>query len=605
VADLLTHLDRSGLEKKDGLLSAPLAAEAAAGAPPTEGLMSTTLHRWYRAGVLGAAILCSVGAFAQTVEKPQYGGTLEISTIFATLSALSWDHKDWPWKINHDAGGIYEQLLTADLSKGTRAGGKHAFHADAWIPTDALKGELAESWEVQKDPPAVIIKLKQGIMFPAKPGVMEAREFTADDVVFSFYYRHNSPRRPPGIGDEIDKVEALDRYTVAYRMKKYIADWPFWIGYGYNASIMPKEVASAGPADWKNLTGTGPFTLSEYIPGNQHTYSKRADYWGKEKIGEAEFKLPFVDKVVYRLIRDVSTRMTAFRTGKLDIVEAVGWENMDSLRKSNPEIKSKQWTSFYGTMMVLRTDQKPFDDIRVRRALNMAINKQEMIKSFYNDNAELLAYPMHPAYEGYYEGLSAMPEQVKELFTYNPEKAKKLLAEAGYPNGFTFKVQVSASNSGHVDLLPLVGAYLEQVGVKIEIQPMEYTTFLSVMNTKTHAPGYFMNIGHSNPLVAIRKNFITGQQWNPSMWADLAFDKKLDAAEQEADEDKRKAMVREMTREILDKAPHIWLPTAKAYTAWWPWVKNYDGEHTAGAVRPWPIYSRIWIDQDMKKKMGY
>ena len=77
----------------------------------------------------------------------------------------------------------------------------------------------------------------------------------------------------------------------------------------------------------------------------------------------------------------------------------------------------------------------------------MAVNKEEIIKTFYNGNAELFAYPMHPAYEGYYEPLSAMPDSVKELFTYNPEKAKKLLAEAGYPNGFTFKVQVGAANS--------------------------------------------------------------------------------------------------------------------------------------------------------------
>jgi peptide/nickel transport system substrate-binding protein len=89
------------------------------------------------------------------------------------------------------------------------------------------------------------------------------------------------------------------------------------------------------------------------------------------------------------------------------------------------------------------------------------------------------------------------------------------------------------------------------------------------------------------------------------MYSDPAFDKKMETANREPDEDKRKALIRELTREILDKAPHIWMPTAKAYTAWWPWVKNYDGEHTAGAVRPWPIYSRLWIDQDLKKKMGY
>ncbi len=365
-------------------------------------------------------------------------------------------------------------------------------YADAWIPTDAIKGELAESWEVQKEPLAVIFKLKKGIMFPAKPGIMEARELTADDVVFSWYYRHNSPKRQAGLNEEFSKVAALDRYTVAFYMSKYMSDWPYRLGYGYNASIMPKEVGDAGAGDWKNINGSGPFMITDYVAGNSHTYSKRPDYWDKEKIGEAEFKLPFVDKVVYRVIRDESTRVTALRTGKLDIMEYVSWENVDTLKKSAPDLKWKQWVSFYGTMMVLRTDQKPFDDIRVRRALNMAVNKDEIIKSFYNGNAELFAYPMHPAYEGYYEPLSAMPDSVKELFTYNPEKAKKLLAEAGYPNGFTFKVQASAANPGHLDLLPHGGG-LSRAGGRQDRNPADGVCGLPLGDEQQDAHGRLLH----------------------------------------------------------------------------------------------------------------
>jgi peptide/nickel transport system substrate-binding protein len=255
--------------------------------------------------------------------------------------------------------------------------------------------------------------------------------------------------------------------------------------------------------------------------------------------------------------------------------------------------------------LAFQIDQKPFDDIRVRRALNMAVNKREIVSAYYNGNAELFAYPMHPDYKGYFEPLEAMPQSVKELYDYNPDKAKKLLAEAGHPNGFSFKVQVCACNPDHMELLPLVAAYLEKVGVKIEIQPMEYAAFLSAMTTRKMAPGYFMNNGHTNPTTTIRKSFTTGQQWNPSGWSDPVFDKKMDQVYAERDESKRQAMLKEMTREILDKAPYIWLPTLYMYTAWWPWVKNYNGEMRAGAVRPGPIYARIWVDQDLKKKMGY
>jgi peptide/nickel transport system substrate-binding protein len=253
----------------------------------------------------------------------------------------------------------------------------------------------------------------------------------------------------------------------------------------------------------------------------------------------------------------------------------------------------------------MRVDTKPFDDIRVRRALNMAVNKQEIVSAYYNGNAQLFGYPMHPDYIGYFEPLEAMPEAVKELFVYNPAKAKKLLAEAGYPNGFSFKVQVCSCSPDHMDLLPLVVAYLEKVGVKAEIQPMEYGAFLSAMTSRKLAPGYFMNRGHSNPTTSIRSSFTTGQQWNPSGWSDPGFDKAMDAVYAERDEGKRQAMLKALTRDILEKAPYLWLPTPYVYSAWWPWVRNYNGELRAGAVRPGPIYARIWLDQELKKKMGY
>ena len=154
-------------------------------------------------------------------------------------------------------------------------------------------------------------------------------------------------------------------------------------------------------------------------------------------------------------------------------------------------------------------------------------------------------------------------------------------------------------------LLPLVAAYLEKVSVNVEIQPMEYASFLSAMTTKTNTAGYFMNNGHTNPTTTIRKSFVTKQTWNPSQYSDPAFDKKMEVVYQERDESKRQQMLKEMTIEIIDKAPYIFLPIAYNYTAWWPWLKNYGGELRAGAVRPGPIHSRIWIDQDMKKKMGF
>jgi peptide/nickel transport system substrate-binding protein len=154
-------------------------------------------------------------------------------------------------------------------------------------------------------------------------------------------------------------------------------------------------------------------------------------------------------------------------------------------------------------------------------------------------------------------------------------------------------------------MLSMVASQLAKVGVTMEIQVLEYPAFLSAMTTKKNAPGYYFTTGHTHPMVTLRKTFGAGQLWNPSQYQDKSFETRLDTALATTDEAKRQQIMRELTREILDKAPHIWLPTAYLYTAWWPWVKNYGGELRAGAERPGPIHARMWVDQTMKKKMGF
>ena len=222
-------------------------------------------------------------------------------------------------------------------------------------------------------------------------------------------------------------------HTVVFEFKEFNAEWDYRFGWGYYSGVMPKEVADAGAGNWKNANGTGPFMLSDYVQGNSNTYAKNPSYWDKETIGGVEYKIPFVDKLVYRTIKDEATYITALRTAKIDMLENIRWQNVEQLKKSAPTLQWSKWLSMSGQFLSMRVDTKPFDDIRVRRALNMAVNKQEIVSSYYNGNAELFAYPQHPDYLGYFEPLDQMPASVKELFTYDPAKAKQLLAEAGYP----------------------------------------------------------------------------------------------------------------------------------------------------------------------------
>ena len=123
-------------------------------------------------------------------------------------------------------------------------------------------------------------------MFPDKPGVMEARELTADDVVFSY----NRLRQEPEEDRQLLRPRrqgrgAPTRTPSSSTFKEYNAEWDYRFGWGYYSGIMPKEVVDAGASNWKNANGTGPFMLSDFVQGNSNTYAKNPNYWDKEKIG--------------------------------------------------------------------------------------------------------------------------------------------------------------------------------------------------------------------------------------------------------------------------------------------------------------------------------
>ncbi|HYG25909.1 MAG TPA: ABC transporter substrate-binding protein, partial [Caulobacteraceae bacterium] len=312
-----------------------------------------------------------------------------------------------------------------------------------------------------------------------------------------------------------------------------------------------------------------------------------------------------IDRLTYRIIKDEATYVTALRTGKLDILESVSWAMAKHLKETTPELKWRRWLAPEGTMIALRVDREPFDDVRVRRALNMAIDKPRLVEELYEGQAELMAFPQHPEFGPYFQPLEEMPASVRQLFAYDPQQARRLLAEAGFPNGFSTKMQVCTCTPGQMDLAAVVADYWSRVGVKVTIQPLEYGAFLSSMSTGAHGPAYMFSTGHVSPTTTLRKNFLTGQLWNPSMYSDPETDREIRAMLQVRDEAERVQRVRELTVEILDEAPYVWLPTPYLYTAWWPWVRNYGGELRAGAVRPGPIYARLWIDQDLKTRMGF
>ncbi|MEW6187028.1 MAG: ABC transporter substrate-binding protein, partial [Thermodesulfobacteriota bacterium] len=507
--------------------------------------------------LLGSAVF----AAAAKMETPKYGGTLTILENFPAINPMSWDNVNWIWKHAYDTGYYIEHLMMGDLQKGPRGADQYEFLENAHIPVPLLRGELLQKWEVKKKPMQVVFTLRKGILWQEKPGVMKARELVADDVVYSMTRLMNSPRAMKEYLQFIDRWEIVDQYTFIMHMKEWAADWDYRMAWGFYDGIQApeQEKAPGGANKWENACGTGPYMITDYKEGHSQTYTRNPKYWDSEMIGGKKYQLPFTDKTVMMLIKDEATQVASFRTGKVDLMMGLNWKFFDELTKSNPQLKWKKALQGVNMTMAMRMDTKPFDDIRVRRAMNLAVNKQEIINSFYKGNAVLHAYPFPSTFADLYTPVEKLSPAAKELYSYNPEKAKKLLAESGYPNGFSFKAQISNASQSDLDLAAMVVGYLARIGVSVELEVMDYASLVGRVLKKAHGPGFFGSDGPGSPLSGVRKKFMTGQVFNPQMMSDPHVDKTWSAISENPNlTDKQiNAELKKLVVYCLEQAPAI------------------------------------------------
>jgi peptide/nickel transport system substrate-binding protein len=570
--------------------------------------MKKNLAKSFISLLLTLVLLLGALVIGASAKEPQYGGTLTLLEMSPAINPMSWDIADMNWKHGYDTGFYMEHLMMGDLQKGPRGTKQYDFTENSWIPPEVTRGELLQKWEVKKNPLQIILYLRKGVNWQEKPGVMKARELTTEDVAYSINRMKNS-RKEPGHLDFIERLEIKDKYTMIVHLKEWCMDWYYRIGWGnFDAIQAPEqEKAPGGASKWENATGTGPYMLTEYKDGHSQIYTKNPNYWDSEIIDGKKYKLPFTDRIMMMIIKDEATRIASFRTGKIDLVMDMNWKDMADLKKTNPQLQwSRQLFGGYFSM-AMRMDTKPFDDIRVRQALNMAINRREIINSFYGGHAEMHTAPFPPTFKAVYTPLEKLPPSARELFSYNPEKAKKLLAEAGYPNGFTFKAQIPNHRQELLDLAAMVVAYLAKIGVTMELEPMDYPSAISRMSKKTHAAGMFFSVGFGNPYSQVGRCFSGRSLWNPHMMNDPYLEKTHDdlVTNPNFTEKQVQEGIKKLAVYAIDKAPAIFIPNPYNYAAWWPWVKNYYGEKRVGGHRSGPIHARIWIDQELKKKMGY
>ena len=541
-------------------------------------------------------------ALGRLVEKPKYGGEF----IFVRSSAPSIFDDCLGHPVN--APTIYltnEELRGAGWEKGPAGTGDDSHLYVQYPPEASQTNILCESWE-RPDPLTLVFHIRKGVYWHDKPPT-SGRELTADDVAFSIERILSTPGsflamvHPPK--DWIESIEVTDKYTVVVKIP-YLRN-----AFGSMADhtqIFPRDMVEehGNMKDWENSCGTGPFLLVDYVPGSSVTFDRNPNYWRKHPM-YPEDTMPYLDSIKWLIIPDLSTRLAAMRTGKVDHLAATTWEDADSLKKTNPELKYLEYNSAGGVSIFLRCDKPelPTYDIRVRRALAMAVDNQLILDTYYGGRADMLAYPTAdiPSYKNIFIPLDELPESNQELYEYHPDKAKQLLAEAGYPDGFRMEVLCTYTQ---VDVLSIVKAQWEEIGVNLELDVKEPAVWVSTGFTNRYKEHFCYVITGSvaTTLIYVWPGTLLNFSIVDDPFINEAYEERRLAGWEE-DYDKADQLFRDLTPYLIDQSHMIVLPAAHYSTFWQPWVKEYHGELHLGFMGLYNFQLYIWLDQDLKEEM--
>jgi peptide/nickel transport system substrate-binding protein len=352
------------------------------------------------------------------------------------------------------------------------------------------------------------------------------------------------------------------------------------------------------------LVGTGPFTLAEFVRGDHTTYLKNPNYSRTVTINGKEYKTPFIDKMVWPMITDEATQIASLRTGKVDWDTIVSPRYADTLT-SNKNLMRFPFLNSGSLVVALQTSTSQyFKDAAVRRALMVGTDINTIGMNAWGKGN----YDVNPLVKGaaLYIPIDQMPDSTKQLFTYDPAKAKQMLAAAGYPNGFSIEMTYDPSDQAHMsqDIASMIVDMWSKIGVTVTLKSV--TTPVETNLTYGHGYTDSMLVGRGYATPGVNMAFgVKGHEENTSAWVNDDYTNMYNQAFSERDPKKSLALKKQMVLKFLDAAPMIPTPVNSLDVYAWSWVKNYYGETSAGFMNHNPILKLLWIDQNLKKQMGF
>jgi dipeptide transport system substrate-binding protein len=440
---------------------------------------------------------------------------------------------------------------------------------------------LAEKWEVSADGLVYTFHLRKGVKFHATDGFKPTRTLTADDVLFSFNrmidkdntFQKSAPASfeyaaDMGLADNVVKLEKPDPLTVRFTLKNVNAAFLADLAMDF-ASIQSAEYAEQllkeGKAAELNSkpVGTGPFVFRRYEKDAQIRYAAFDGYWaGKPKI----------DNLIFAISVDSAVRMQKLKAGECHISAYPKPAEVELLKK-DPKIKLMSEAGLNVGYLSLNVKRKPFDNRDVRRAINMAIDKQALLAAVYQGAGTLAVNPIPPTMWSY-------SKQTKD-YEYSPEKARALLAKAGFPNGFETKlwalpVQRPYNPNGQQSA-ELIQADLAKVGIKAQIVKYEWAEYLKRAKDGESDIGMFgWNGDNGDPdnFLATLLGCASVGSSNYAQWCDKEYDDLVVKAKRVTAQAERSKLYEQAQQVVKREA--VWVPIAHS-VVYQPMLKGVEG----------------------------
>ena len=437
-----------------------------------------------------------------------------------------------------------------------------------------LVPELAKSWTVSPDGKRVTFELQQGVTFH------DGTPFNAQAVKFN-YDRLLNPKDATTAYQyftDVESFEAVGNFQLVMNLKRPSAVVMDALTYRGGFIVSPTAFKTLGANFAQTPVGTGPFKLVEWIPDNRVVMTRNENYWERGADGQ---RLPYLDKVVLRIITDDSVRTIEIQSGNSDLSVRVPAESMEIVRKdSKLEVVQTPIADVF--RLFLNQRKPPFNNLKLRQAVGYAFDRAAMAKAIVPGQgyvAPFLIMPGEPYYSPY------------DPFTYDAAKAKQLVAEAGYPNGLDVEFMMIAREPDN-SIAPVVQSYLAAIGIRTKIVPLERQIYVD-----RGVKGEFelalaqKTIPMVSPFLLFAEQLASNGSGNRAAWKNAQFDELLNRLGGAFDLAQQKSLIAEMQKIHLDDAGQTYLFHRANYNANSRKVRNVQFQNE-GAWR----FTEAWLD---------